>query len=147
MDCRLATHDDISDIIVMKLAMFQEAGVEMGASNEKLIALYNRYYDECSAFHFIVEEDDRVVAMAGGFLKDDFPFCLYPNPIYGFIGDVYVRPSHRRKGYAKVLSNKIIRKLKQDGVKTVRLLASEAAKPLYEQLGFEQADMMAMQIK
>jgi len=64
----------------MKLAMFHEAGVEMGVGNEKLITTYNQYYNEAAAFHYLAEENDRVIAMAGGFLKNDFPFCLYPQP-------------------------------------------------------------------
>jgi len=127
--------------------MFHEAGVEMGASNEKLISLYNQYYDEASAFHYLAEENNTVVAMVGGFLKSDFPFSLYPNPVYGFIGDVFVSPEYRRKGYARILSNKVIQKIKQSDVDTIRLLASDAAKPLYEKLGFEPADMMAMQLR
>jgi len=147
LEYRLATHDDISDIIAMKLTMFQESGVAMGANNEQLMSLYHDYYDQQTAFHYILTVDESPVAMAGGFLKDDFPFCLYPNPVYGFIGDVFVNTDYRRQGHARILSSKVIQKLKKDGVETIRLLASDTARPLYEQLGFEQAGMMVMQVK
>jgi len=144
---RLATNDDIPNIISMKQAMFQEAGVAMGAGNEQLISLYHDYYDQRTAFHYVLTVDERPVGMAGGFLKNDFPFCLYPNPVYGFIGDVFVAPDFRRQGHARILSNKVIQQLKKQGVDTIRLLASHAARPLYEQLGFEPSDMMEMQVK
>jgi len=131
----------------MKLAMFKEANVAMGASTETLVKLYNDYYEKHAAFHFVFEENEQVVAMAGGFIKSDFPFCLYPDPEYGFIGDVYVTPDCRRQGHARILSNKVIEQFKKDGTKTIRLLASDAARPLYESLGFTQADMMVMHLK
>jgi len=131
----------------MKQTMFHEAGVAMGASNKKLIALYNNYYDQRTAFHYVLTVDESLVGMAGGFLKNDFPFCLYPNPVYGFVGDVFIAPDFRRQGHARVLSEKVIQHIKQQGVDTIRLLASHTAKPLYEQLGFAPSDMMAMQVK
>jgi len=146
LEFRLATHNDIPAIISMKIAMFNEADVELGVDHQHLITLYHDYYDKKSAFHYITEKDGCVVAMAGGFLKNDFPFCLYPNPVYGFIGDVFVAPDFRRQGHARILSSKVIQKLKQNSVNSIRLLASHAARPLYEQLGFKQADMMEMEI-
>jgi len=142
-----ASHDDLPHIIQMKQAMFEEAGIAMGASTEQLLKFYRNYYDEEKAFHYILVVDESPVAMAGGFLKMDFPFCLYPNPMYGFVGDVFVMPEYRRQGHARGLSNQVIQQLKQQGVDTIRLLASDAAKPLYQQLGFEQSDMMIMQVK
>jgi len=142
-----ANHDDIPHIIQMKQTMFEEAGVAMGASTEQLLKFYHNYYDEEKAFHFILVVDESPVAMAGGFLKIDFPFCLYPNPMYGFVGDVFVMPKYRRQGHARVLSNQVIQQFKQQGVDTIRLLASDAAKPLYQKLGFKDADMMVMHIK
>jgi len=143
---RLATNDDIPIIIAMKQTMFHEADVAMGASSEKLIALYHDYYDQRIAFHYVLTADKRPVGMAGGFLKNDFPFCVYPNPVYGFIGDVFIAPDFRRQGHARILSSKVIQKLKLNGVNSIRLLASHAARPLYEQLGFKQADMMEVEI-
>jgi len=84
--------------------------------------------------------------MAGGFLKMDFPYCLYPNPTYGFVGDVFVMPEYRRQDHARILSNKVIQYLKHQGVDTIRLLASHAAKKLYKQIGFNDSDMMIMKV-
>jgi len=147
LNYQYAKHDDIPHIIQMKQAMFEEAGVAMGASTEQLLKFYHNYYDEEKAFHFILVVDESPVAMAGGFLKMDFPFCLYPNPMYGFVGDVFVMPEYRRQGHARILSNQVIQQLKQQGVDTIRLLASDTAKPLYQQLGFKDSDMMVMHTK
>jgi len=146
LNYQLAEHDDIPAIINMKQAMFKEAGIAMGASSEQLSRIYHNYYDEKKAFHYILTVDELPIAMAGGFLKTDFPYCLYPNPRYGFVGDVFVMPEYRRQGHARILSNKVIQHLKQQRVDTIRLLASGAAKPLYQQLGFEDSDMMVMKV-
>jgi len=126
--------------------MFREANVEIRMTTKQLLALYHDYYDQKLAFHYIAEKDDKLIAMAGGFLKNDFPFCLYPNPVYGFIGDVFVNSKYRKQGLAKELSSLVIAELKNSGVSEIRLLATKSAKGVYERLGFSDAYMMVKHV-
>ncbi len=82
--------------------------------------------------------------MVGPFLKSDLPFRYYKTPTYGFIGDVYTRPGYRGRGYAKRLSQHVLAWLQARGVRMVRLLASEAGRPLYEALGFHPSGEMVL---
>lgn len=87
------------------------------------------------------------MACAGAFIKEDIPYCFFKDPQYGFIGDVYVDPRFRRKGYAKCLTNQALNWLDEKDVRTIRLLASDHARKLYQSLGFEETDQMILHRK
>jgi predicted N-acetyltransferase YhbS len=53
-----------------------------------------------------------------------------------WIGMMLVHPDERRKGIATQLMRQALAHLQQSGVKTVKLDATPAGRPLYEQLGF-----------
>ncbi len=76
-------------------------------------------------------------------------FCLTQNDqlvatvttaVYGtdraWIGMVLTHPDHRRRGYARRLTQTAIDYLREQGVQRIMLDAAEAARPLYEDLGF-----------
>lgn len=84
------------------------------------------------------------MAMVGAFLKSDLPFCYYKTPVYGFIGDVYTRAEYRERGFARSLNEQALAWLKARGVRMVRLLASEAGRPLYDALGFKPSVEMVL---
>jgi predicted GNAT family acetyltransferase len=86
------------------------------------------------------------MAMAGGFLKSDLPYRYYKTPRYGFVGDVYTSPAVRNKGLASQLSQMVLDWLKSQGVRHVRLLATPAAWPIYERLGFSTTDEVALNL-
>ncbi|WP_412677295.1 GNAT family N-acetyltransferase [Bacillus smithii] len=60
------------------------------------------------------------------------PYCFFKERKYGFIGDVYVEPDFRKKGYARILTDSVIKWLTEQEIKTIRLLASDNARKLYE---------------
>lgn len=141
---RLATGADLEQIVRLKIEMFREAGhLQLLApdAGERVIADYRELYRLGRAQHFVAASD-RIVAMAGAFLKSDLPYCYFVNPAYGFIGDVYTDESFRRLGLAETLSKAALAWLRSKGVHTVRLLASDAGRPLYEKLGFRASDEM-----
>jgi len=84
--------------------------------------------------------------MAGAFLKSDIPYRYFSVPQYGFIGDVYTAEGFRRRGLAKHLSELALCWLGSKDVRMVRLLASEAGRPLYEKLGFTASDEMVLEL-
>jgi GNAT superfamily N-acetyltransferase len=51
--------------------------------------------------------------------------------------NVYVEPSHRRKGLARALVQLLIALCREEGYPLLNLHASDAGRPLYESLGFE----------
>jgi GNAT superfamily N-acetyltransferase len=142
-----ATANQLPRIVELKLAMFQEAGLAYLLADDFLTRVlqdYQAFYASQDAVHFVALERGKVVAMAGGFLKSDLPYRYYKQPCYGFVGDVYTTPAARHKGLATQLSRMVLHWLKSRGVWHVRLLATPAARPMYERLGFRAIDEMAL---
>ena len=89
---RVAKIDDIDAICDIKLKMFEESGhADLLHKNAKQLILheYVKMYRENNAIHFLEEINNKIVACAGAFIKNDIPYCFFLNPEYGFIGDVY----------------------------------------------------------
>ncbi|MFZ5645889.1 MAG: GNAT family N-acetyltransferase [Bacillota bacterium] len=147
---RRATTKDLHVIVGLKLKMFSDAGMlELLAEKSKSLVFetYNKLYYNGTAAHFIIETDNKTVACAGAFLKNDLPFCFYEKPVYGFIGDVYTAPEYRRRGYARILTGEAVNWLTAQGVDMIRLLATDQARPIYKELGFKESDEMVLMIK
>ncbi len=143
----IATFDELPRIVEMKMAMFHEAGhADLLAPNAESIILedYQRLYGEKGAQHFVARANGRIVASVGAFIKSDLPFRYFLPASYGFIGDVYTEPSIRGKGVATKLNGAALEWLGSRGVKLVRLLASDTARPMYERLGFTASDEMVL---
>lgn len=146
---RQASSDEIKTIVELKLRMFEEAGIKHYLKATAASSIYENYcelYRNLLGVHFVVEEDDEIVACAGAFLKSDIPYCFYEPDQYGFIGDVYVMPEYRNRGYARRLTEEAISWLQAGGVMTIRLLASPAGRHLYETMGFKPTHEMELKL-
>lgn len=142
-----ASIDDLPRIVEMKIAMFHEAGhANLLASDAESIVLedYLRQYEKDFARHFVARDGPRLAASVGAVLKSDLPFRYFEPPQYGFLGDVYREASYRRLGIATPLSTEALYWLKSKQVRMVRLFASQAARPIYESLGFSSTDEMLL---
>lgn len=145
MTYRPSRVSDIPLIAELKLKMFKEVGMLHLLINhflEEVISTYNTLYTSESAQHFVIEEEGEIIACAGAFIKEDIPYCFYKERKYGFIGDVYVEPQFRQRGYARTLTNAVLEWLADKNIVTVRLLASHNARYLYESMGFKGTDEM-----
>ena len=146
---KAAKKSDLKKIVAMKLEMFREAGVDEGLSNNveiEILKTYNKLYSNNKMKHFIIQKEDEIVACAGGFIKDDIPHLFFKPSFYGFIGDVYTYPQHRKKGFATKLTKRVIKWLKEKNVVTIRLFTSQAGKKIYQKLGFEMSDEMILKL-
>ncbi|NES73159.1 MAG: GNAT family N-acetyltransferase, partial [Okeania sp. SIO2D1] len=100
---RAATKKDLPAIAKLKLCIFKEAywtHLLVEDAEAQFLGHYQQLYHQEAAQHFLIEVAGEAVACAGAFLKDDMPFCFFQKPFYGFIGDVYTKPEHRKQGYA-----------------------------------------------
>jgi len=142
----ISSPDDIPCIVDMKIEMFREfdyAQYLHKNAREMIIEDYNRMYEEKLATHFLAKLDNRIVGVVGAFIKSDIPFRYFSKGNYGFIGDVYTIPTHRNIGISTRLNEEALSWLRDYGVNFVRLLASDAGRPIYERLGFSpDADMV-----
>ena len=142
----ISSPEDILTIVDLKIEMFREFDYEQYLhknAREMIVEDYCRMYEASLAIHFLAKVDNRIVGMAGAFIKSDIPFRYFSNSQYGFIGDVYTIPAYRNLGISMKLNKDALKWLKNCGVDFVRLLASDAGRPIYEQLGFSpDADMV-----
>jgi GNAT superfamily N-acetyltransferase len=134
-----ASPEDIAPIVDMKIEMFREFGYDryLGENaREIIIEDYSRMYEVNLATHFLAKVDNRIVGIVGAFIKSDIPFRYFSKGHYGFIGDVYTVPTYRDLGISMKLNEEALNWLRDYGVSFVRLLASDAGRPIYERLGF-----------
>ncbi len=142
-----ATSTDIPEIVELKLAMFVEScHADKLAENAKEIILedYLRLYVDNQAQHFVARKGNRILGCVGAFVKNDLPYRYYKYPAYGFIGDVYTVPDSRNMGLSTKLNEMALIWLRRKGIATVKLLSSEAGRPIYEKLGFKSTDEMSI---
>lgn len=147
---RPATPADAETIAQQRDAMF----VDMGEDAVKLA----RVYDSSLAWHrralgsglytgFLAEANGEIVGGAG-LLWQDLP----PNPdtdldVRGYVMNVYVRPDQRGQGLARRLLERVLEECEARGVTLVSLHASEAGRPLYEQLGFKPTNELKLKVE
>jgi len=94
----------------------------------------------------LLEEEQMVVAGAGIFFADFPPHWMDPQPLRAYVLNVYTAPSHRGKGYAKLLMEQVIAECTKRSVPTVILHASPQGRPVYERLGFQPTDEMMLRL-
>lgn len=149
MKVRKAEIKDLDIVVKMKMDMFKEVGsVTLLQENaeSKIYEKYKELYAQDKCCHYLAYENGEAVACGGAVIKEDVPFCFFKTPMYGYVIDVYCVPENRRKGYASLIMNELIKWLKDKGVHTVRLKPSVVGRQMYEKLGFGDSGEMEMWI-
>jgi ribosomal protein S18 acetylase RimI-like enzyme len=101
-----------------------------------------------SYFGYIVEEDGAAVAGIGLMIIDWPPHPLHPNEDKrGYVLNVFVEPSHRKRGLAKMLTGLGEAEIARRGVSFAILHATRMGRPLYEQAGWTQTAEMSKRVK
>jgi ribosomal protein S18 acetylase RimI-like enzyme len=101
-----------------------------------------------SYFGYIVEEDGAAVAGIGLMIIDWPPHPLHPNEDKrGYVLNVFVEPSHRKRGLAKMLTALGEAEIARRGVSFAILHATRMGRPLYEQTGWTQTAEMSKRVK
>jgi GNAT superfamily N-acetyltransferase len=94
---------------------------------------------------WFVEEQRRVIAGGGVFLQPVGPAPGCPHETAGaHVANVYTDPRYRRQGIARWLMQTILDWCEANHIEHVTLTASDAGRPLYEALGFEQTAHMKL---
>jgi GNAT superfamily N-acetyltransferase len=97
-----------------------------------------------SYFGYIVEDAGKSVAGIGLMLIDWPPGPAHPtSDKRGYVLNVFVEPSHRRKGVAVKLMDLADRDFAARGVNYAVLNATRMGRPLYEKLGWTVTNEMA----
>lgn len=89
-------------------------------------------------FRVAVNENNEIVACAGGLLRKEYSFPLSEEQsLFGWIIAVYTLPHYRNNGLADRLVDEVCLWLKDKGAKRARLWSSSRARKVYENLGFK----------
>ncbi|MCD7859695.1 MAG: GNAT family N-acetyltransferase [Firmicutes bacterium] len=147
MKIKKAEIKDLNIVVKMKMDMFMEVGsivLLQDNAEEKIYAKYKKLYQEEKLCHYLLYEDDNVIACGGAIIKEDVPFCFFKTPMYGYIMDVYCVPEKRRNGYASEIMERLISWLQDNGVHNIKLKPSAAGRELYEKFGFGDSGEMEL---
>jgi ribosomal protein S18 acetylase RimI-like enzyme len=146
--------DDLDLICRHREDMFRASNAP-GRSDESLRAMTAsfrvwiepRLHDE-SYFGYIVEDDGAAVAGIGLMIIDWPPHPSHPNQDKrGYVLNVFVEPSHRKRGLAKMLTALGEAEIARRGVSFAILHATRMGRPLYEQAGWTQTAEMSKPVK
>ncbi|AND84872.1 GNAT family N-acetyltransferase [Clostridium tyrobutyricum] len=152
MEIKKASEKDISLILQFRDSLFRETGFSdnfyIEDFKEETMKFYKKQYNLDKMQHFIVYNSEREpIGVAGSLLKDDFPYFLFKPGFYGWIVDVYILPKFRKRGLASKLLDLNIKWIKSKGASAIQLLAfSEEAIRIYKHAGFENVDIMKLEI-
>ncbi|MFN8098066.1 MAG: GNAT family N-acetyltransferase [Dermatophilaceae bacterium] len=142
---RRATIDDVGLIGHHRDSMFRDMGIAeeviSAASAPARVWLAAALTD--GRYVGVLAQDEGVVVGGVGVLWLDLPPNMHTTvPRRGYLLNMYVEPTHRRRGLARVLVDEALFVCRASGVDAVSLHASDAGRPLYEALGFTSTNEM-----
>ena len=144
---RTLTPDDLDMICIHRENMFLEAG----GDPEKLRIMTEHFRPWLKTrladgryYGFALLDTDRPIA-AIGLMSIDWPaHPSHPTEDQrGYVLNVFVEPSHRRRGLASALMQLGDAEFKRRGLSFAILHATQVGKPVYEQLGWKGTAQMA----
>ena len=96
---------------------------------------------------FALNEAGEIIAGVGVWLREWPISPRNPAGRDAHVLDVYVQPDYRGQGIARTLMETLVEWCQKQGLVTITLETSDAARPLYETLGFEMMDMMRKRLR
>jgi len=146
---RLATPADAATIVAHRRAMFQDMGITDRAALDAMDERFAEWLTGSLARGeyrgwFLTDAASAVVAGAGLWLQDNPATPRDQSPRRGYVMNVYTCSDYRRQGLARRLMDALLDWCRDQGIRTVVLHSSDAARTLYESIGFHQTDEMRM---
>jgi len=147
MDVRNVGAEDLELICRHRQMMFQEAGFAAGllrTMTDHFRSWLQPRLADGSYFGYLLVDAGRPVAGVGLMLIDWPPHPAHPaQDRRGYVLNVYVEPTHRRRGLAKQLMAMAEAEFARRGVEFAVLHATEAGRPLYQRNGWNQTSEMS----
>ena len=150
---RSVTSGDLEEILMHRRRMFQDMGhrdamVLDGIVRSSRPVLKEFLADGSYVGWFATARDGRVAAGAGLLISPSLSGPLAPERAERvYLWNVYTYPEYRKRGLARVLTQRAIEYCRQHGHKILWLHASEFGRPLYESLGFQPTNEMKLIIE
>jgi GNAT superfamily N-acetyltransferase len=143
--------EDIPVIVRHRLGMMLEMGLatpaQCAAYDPEFRAFARREISAGNFISFLVETDSGQVAGGGAVYIISWP----GNPSDRlqkrvFLLNVFTEPEFRRRGIARAVVGAIVDWCRAQGFHTVRLVASDAGRPLYQSMGFYPTNEMKLDL-
>lgn len=136
-----ATSDDINELVTLRIAYLEE---DSGAMEKDVLASVRnelpKYFerhlnDDITAY---VARSEQEIAACAFLLVTQKPMSpAFINGKTGSVLNVYTRPEHRHKGYAKRLMKMLLDDAAEKELSTIELKATDDGYHLYRSVGFE----------
>ena len=144
---RLATPADAALISAQREAMFTDMGTRYTEAVAQFAPWVQRHLGAGTYLGWLVEAEGEVVAGAGLLFLDWPPHFTSPEPLRGYLLNVYTHPAHRGYGLARALTELAIAETRRRGIRILALHASEYGRPIYERLGFVPTNEMRLTLE
>lgn len=141
MKYRKATAEDI-DLIseIRRVQLIHEKACEETEIREELRAFFEKMFAQHRIVQILAEEEGTVAATGAVIFYDYPPAFSDPSGKVAYIANMFTAPDYRRQGLASKIMDMLVGEAQKAGAGTVRLLASEPGKPVYEKYGFIKED-------
>ena len=140
------TVDDIEVLIDLRGRMFEEVGFEDTTTmNAPSVEYFTQAIPsgEFAAFGAL-SPSDGIVGVAGLSTYQMPPKPTRPDGRFGYVSSMYVLPAHRQRGLARRLLAALTMHAETLDLTWLTLHASQMGQPLYEDIGFQEMNEMAL---
>lgn len=136
-----ATADDISKLVTLRIAYLEEdSGVMdkdiLRSIKNDLPSYFTKHLNN-DIIAYIARDEQEIVACAFLIVVEKPMNPAFITGRTGEVLNVYTRPDHRRKGYAKCLMKMLLSDAVDMRISVIDLKATEDGYELYRSLGFE----------
>ena len=152
VEIRLATVQDIPDLVRLRRIMFEAMGYDDKTKLDKADQAAKEFFikaiPEGSFWGWVAITNKGDYIGSGGVVIDQHPPC--PHNLTGQIGyimNLVTIPEFRRHGIARKIMQSMVQWLVKKGIKTISLHSTEMGKTLYEELGFVESNEMILHLK
>ena len=139
---RIANESDIEKLIMARFDYFNaenwEVPIDKRTMIERNLKQYFTKHLNVDFFAAIVEVNDKIASIAFFAISEKPANLSFPTGKVGTVYNVLTYPEHRKKGYATHTMKALIEEAKRHDLSYIELSASEAGKPVYEKLGFQE---------
>lgn len=138
---RIADMADLEQVVRQRLRFIEDARPDL--DSEAVLAYqgpvrdyYSQTIPSGECVYCLAWDADRVVGGGGYALRRYAPGLMLMYGTSGYVFNIFVEPSHRRRGIARGVVTQLMDQARRRGLARLDLHAMEAGRPLYEQLGF-----------
>ncbi|MGI6106037.1 MAG: GNAT family N-acetyltransferase [Raoultibacter sp.] len=151
MNIRKASIEDLDLLIRVRFDYLTKSGgplseAERESLTEYMIPYFEQHLEDDTFIAIFAEEEDVIAAVAFLALSDMPASPSFPTGKIGTVLNVLTYEDFRRKGLASQVIERILTEARAQNVRTVRLSATKMGEPLYQKIGFTNAEHQAMTI-